>query len=211
MRYFVLLAGLTGAAWAQTITEFGAAAAGGAAGGAAGKKVSDGLTSVLGKVDQQVNTAAKQGKTAAKPAAAVEASAAAGGDDAPAAQKPAPAKKAAPRANREPVRDPSSVPPPPPIQRAGVTIKRPPAVETVVEVAPPPPPPPAPQISREDLTTLALGTARADVLKLGVPASRVMWVDGSGHLVEIYHYIANNATMGVVNLSDGAVAGVQLR
>ena len=45
---------------AQAMTEYGAAAAGGAVGAAAGKKVSDGITNIFGKVDQQTKAAAKK-------------------------------------------------------------------------------------------------------------------------------------------------------
>lgn len=50
---------LAGAAGAQSLTEYGAAAAGGAVGGAAGKKVSEGISTIFGKVDQQTKAAAK--------------------------------------------------------------------------------------------------------------------------------------------------------
>lgn len=222
MRYFVCVLGLAGVLSAQTLTEFGAAAAGGAAGSAAGRKVSDGLTGVLNKVDQTVNAASGKDKAAAKTAnpdaasnsAAAPVKGAASADSGPsgASAAAAPKKPAATRAAKQQPRDPSLVPPPPPIQqRAGVTIKRPPA-EPEVAVAPPPPPPaPLPQVSRDELITLALGTQRDELLKLGLPASRVSMVDGSGRLLEIYHYIVNNSTLGIVQLSDGTVSSVQLR
>src|SRR6266849_3449207 len=58
MRLIFLVVALAGAAWSQTLGEVGAAVAGGTAGGAAGKKVSDGITTILGKVDQQTTAAA---------------------------------------------------------------------------------------------------------------------------------------------------------
>jgi hypothetical protein len=59
MRKLVLGFAVAGAAWAQTMTEFGAAAATGTVGGAAGKSVSNGLTAIFGKVDEQTKAAAK--------------------------------------------------------------------------------------------------------------------------------------------------------
>ncbi len=86
--------GLAASAGAQTMTEFGAAAAGGSVGGAAGKKVSDGLTNIFGKVDQQTKAAAKAAKEdpakADKPAPAPEATIA------PAATLSSPAASPAP-------------------------------------------------------------------------------------------------------------------
>ena len=65
-------------------------------------------------------------------------------------------------------------------------------------------------VTPEDLKTLASGTARAEVLKLGAPSSRITMFD-DGHLVEIYRYQAHDTTFGVVRLSDGSVSSVQVR
>jgi hypothetical protein len=65
-------------------------------------------------------------------------------------------------------------------------------------------------MSEENLKTLALGTRREELLKLGVPASRIIMTDG-GHLLEIYHYASREASVGIVRLNDGAVASVELR
>ena len=91
-------------------------------------------------------------------------------------------------------------PPPPPVAQAA------PAVLAPV-YAPPPPPPPA---KVEDLRTLASGTSREEVLKLGAPSSRITMFD-DGHLVEIYRYQNRETTLGVVRLSDGSVSSVQVR
>ena len=45
-------------AFGQTLTEFGAVAAGSAVGGASGKAVSNGINAIFGKVDQQTAKAA---------------------------------------------------------------------------------------------------------------------------------------------------------
>ena len=70
--------------------------------------------------------------------------------------------------------------------------------------------PPPPEVTPDDLKTLAMGTARRDVLKLGAPAARITMFD-DGHLVEIYRYQMRETTFGVVRLSDGSVSSVELR
>jgi hypothetical protein len=62
MRRMVLLLALAGVGSAQTMLEVSGAVAGGATGAAAGKKVSDGITSIFGKVDKQAADAAKPNK-----------------------------------------------------------------------------------------------------------------------------------------------------
>lgn len=58
---FLILGLCAGAAAAQTMTEFGAAAAGGAVGAASGKAVSNGIDAVFGKLnDQTVKAAGKE-------------------------------------------------------------------------------------------------------------------------------------------------------
>jgi hypothetical protein len=79
-------------------------------------------------------------------------------------------------------------------------------VQPIPVLAPPPPPHATP----EDLQTLASGTNRSEVLKLGAPASRITMYE-DGHLVEIFRYQSRESTFGVVRLSDGAVSNVQLR
>jgi hypothetical protein len=60
-----------------------------------------------------------------------------------------------------------------------------------------------------DLRSVAVGTNREDVLKLGAPAARIMMYD-DGHLVEIFRYMVKDTDIGVVRFSDGAVAKVQV-
>src|SRR5579862_4825909 len=84
--------------FAQTMTEFGAVAAGSTVGGASGKSVSNGITAIFGKVDQQTaKAAAKQPTRETEPQAE--------------------ALKVAPGA---PAADPGGVPlpPGPPVKRA---------------------------------------------------------------------------------------------
>src|ERR1700689_3720146 len=70
----VLMATLLGpvVAGAQTMTEVGASAAGSAIGSAAGKKVSDGITAIFGKVDKSTAKAAKAPEDNSKSAPLLE-------------------------------------------------------------------------------------------------------------------------------------------
>src|SRR5260221_6125856 len=64
---FLLINAIT---FGQTLTEFGAVAAGSAVGGASGKSVSNGITAIFGKVDQQTaKVAAKETKREKEPQA----------------------------------------------------------------------------------------------------------------------------------------------
>ena len=197
MRHLTLvsmLAGtmLAGAAVGQNLTEYGAAAAGGSVGGASGKKVSDGINAIFGKVNRTADKASATGKPAAKPPAA----------------KQQPALEVSPGV---PKADSGGVPPPPEthaaVRKAPAPI--PPPVLTLVEVTPvAPPPPPPPQMTAEDLKQVAPGASREDVLKLGEPSARIAMIE-DGHLVEVFNYMAHGENLGRVRLTDGAVASVQ--
>ena len=181
---------LAGTVWGQTLTEFGAAAAGGSAAGASGKRVSDGITAVFGKVNGATDKAAASGKPAAKPATASQ----------------QPALEVSPGVPKD---DSSGVPPPPESHAAVHKAAPEPApVITVAEVPPVAPPPPPPQMTAENLKQVAPGASREDLLKLGAPSARITMID-DGHLVEVYNYISHGENLGRVRLSDGAVASVQ--
>jgi hypothetical protein len=188
-----MLAGATmlaGTAWGQAMTEFGAAAAGGTVGGAGGKKVSDGISAIFGKVNNQAEKAAAPEKAAAEKTAKQ------------------PALEVSPGV------DTGDVPPPPPgarpVARKSAPAAPPPPVKQAEVVPVPPPPPPPPQMTAEDLKQINPGASREDVLKLGVPSARItMYSDG--HLVEVYNYTAHGDNLGSVRLSDGAVASVKAR
>jgi hypothetical protein len=177
----------------QSMLEAGAAVAGGTVGGVAGKKVSDGLTRILGKVDAQTAKAAKATKDS--PAKPTDAS--------------APLLEVGPGM---PKSDGSNVPPPPPVRRASAR-RAAPAQLPVPVIAPPPvpyvAPPPPPQVSREEFEQITAGTPRAEVLKLGSPASRITMFE-DGHLLEIYRYETNESTIGSLRLIDGAVSTVKV-
>src|SRR5580693_829198 len=98
MRVLASFLLITAIAFAQNLTEFGAAATGSAVGGASGKSVSNGITAIFGKVDHETaKAAAKETKKEKEPQAE--------------------ALKVAPGA---PQADPGGVPapPPPPVKRS---------------------------------------------------------------------------------------------
>jgi hypothetical protein len=186
---FLLAAGLAGA---QTMTEVGASAAGGAIGSAAGKKVSEGITSIFGKVDKSTAKAAKPQEDNSKAAPLL--------DVGPAVVKGPSAAE--------------SVPPPPPAAGHRASVAKPAAnPDALPEILPPPPPPPPPppQVTAEDLKKVTNGMSREDVLRLGAPVSRIMMDDDEGHLLEVYSYADKDASIGRVRLKDGAVASVEIR
>ena len=180
---------------AQTMTEVSGAAAGGAIGSAAGKKVSEGISSIFGKIDATTKKAAKPednskkeplldvGEGTPKIGASGSAGTIAGGGDVP--------------------------PPPPP---AGYhRPAKPAAPEVMAEILPPPPPPPPPppQVTSGDLRKVAEGMRRDDLLKLGAPGSKITMED-DGHLIESYSYYEKDNTIGRVKLTDGSVSKVEV-
>jgi hypothetical protein len=188
--FMPLLIGTVAAA--QTMTEVGASAAGGAIGSAAGKKVSEGITNIFGKVDKTTAKTAKGPEDNSKGAPLI--------DVGPAVVK-APSSSVV-----------ESVPPPPPAAGHRASVAKPAPAEAMPEIAapPPPPPPPPPQMTADDLKKISNGMKREDVLKLGAPGSRIM-MDDDGHLLEVYSYFAGELPIGRVKLSDGAVSSVEIR
>jgi len=173
----------------QALVEHAAAAAGGSVGGVAGKKVSEGLSTVFGKVDQQMGKAAKTGVAKNPSAPLMEV-----GPGVPKGDGSVPAPPA-PLARHAAVRKPAPaavVPPPAPPLAAPV-------------LAPPPPP----EVTVDDLKNVTAGMNRENVLKLGAPAARITMFE-DGHVLEIYRYMAKDSTIGVVRLIDGSVATVQM-
>ncbi len=194
-RIFFIMPLLIGTiAAAQTMTEVGASAAGGAIGSAAGKKVSEGITSIFGKVDKTTAKAAKGADDTSKSAPLI--------DVGPAVVKTSNAGSAG-----------ESVPPPPPPAGHRASVAKPAvATETLPEIVPPPPPPPPPppQVTVNDLKKIVNGMKREDLLKLGAPGSRIM-MDEDGHLLEVFSYFDKEMSIGRVRLTDGIVASVEVR
>jgi hypothetical protein len=195
MRLLASFLFITAISCAQTLTEFGAVAAGSAVGGASGKSVSNGITTIFGKVDQQTaKAAAKETKKEKEPEAE--------------------ALKVAPGA---PAADPGGVPlpPAPPAKRSAPApisvaqyvlpseIAR---ISSWADVAPTLPPPPV--MSPEDLRSVSTGITRADVLRLGAPSSKITMFE-DGHVVEQYSYHQNGQKFGGLKLTDGVVSSVQ--
>jgi hypothetical protein len=179
---------------AQTMTEVGGAAAGGAIGSAAGKKVSEGITSIFGKVDATTKKAAKPEDNSKKdPLLEV-------GESTP---------KIGASGSAGTVAGGGGVPPPPP--PAGYHKPAKPAPEVMAEILPPPAPapPPPPQVTSGDLRKVAEGMRRDDLLRLGAPGSRITMED-DGHLVETYSYYEKDTAIGRVKLTDGAVSKVEV-
>lgn len=228
------------AAQAQSMTEAGAAIAGGAVGSAAGKSVSNGVSTIFDKVSKQTSGAAADTKKKAAKAPAPDVPGGAlieagpglpqGASPSSAAAPSKPARKPKPKAPAEeaavaPPPRGDDVPPPPALPgRPSIAAKPAPAPVLSaaapvrpVPVAPPPPPPPVviPPVTLEDLQKIAPGMARRDVLRIGQPASRITMFEDGG-LLEIYSYRTRDPqfgdrTIGTVRLNDGTVSGVQLR
>jgi hypothetical protein len=203
LRFSMLMA-VAGLASSQAITDAAAAIAGGSVGAGAGKQVGEGISNVFNKVGATTNKAAKlePAGRAEKPLAKGSAKSGKTGET---------VLQVGPGGV---VKDHSLVPPPPP------------PAKKVLAVVPPPPPvlpvvapaaiaraplPPPPQVTADDLKSLASGTSRAEVLKLGAPASRVTMVDDSGRLIEIFRYQSSDRAFGTVRLSEGSVSSVQVR
>jgi hypothetical protein len=197
LRFSILLV-VAGLAWSQALTDAAGVIAGSSVGVGAGKQIGNGIAAAL---DSANGATAKVAKTEKVGSAATS----------PAAK---PAQRAAVVLQTGPggvVKDHSLVPPPPPAKKVAVVPPPPPPVAppAPVVLAPVFVPPPPPQTTADDLKTLASGTSRQEVLKLGAPSSRITMID-DGHLVEIFRYQARDTTFGVVRLSDGSVSSVQV-
>jgi hypothetical protein len=128
----VSIFGFAGLAQGQSLMENAAAAAGGSVGGVAGKQVSDGLSTIFGKIDQDTS------KAAAKPSKRYT------GPSEPLLEAgPGVPKTAARRAANKAANRAESVPPPPPLPTHGPVHKTAAVVPPPVPVIEPPPPTPA--------------------------------------------------------------------
>ena len=197
MRIFASILFITATAFAQNLAEFGAVAAGSAVGGASGKKVSDGITAIFGKVDQQTAKAAgkeaKVEKETEKETAVWKVG----------AGVPLSESGGVPLPPAEPGR--RAQPPSLPLARF-IVPEEATRMLTLSDVAPKLPPPP--EMKPEDFKTVSNGMARADVLKMGAPASKITMFE-DGHVVEVYSYRQNGQRFGSLRLTDGAVTSVQ--
>ena len=183
-----------GSAFGQAMTEFGAAAAGGSIGAAGGKGLSDGINSIFGRMGQTMEKAAKTGEPAMTVAPGVPKTD--GGVPAP------PPSESGAGGSRTPVRRAAEVQP--------LAVRSPFGAGVLADALPSQPPPPPPTMSRDDLKTVTNGMNRVDVLKLGVPSSKMTTFE-NGHLVESYSYRENGSRFGGVKLTDGVVSDVQVQ
>lgn len=191
LRYLAFILLISSAAFSQNLTEFGAVTAGSTVGGASGKAVSNGINAIFEKVDQQTARAAVTASKKGVP-------------------EPPPFK-----VSRGVPADETGGVPPPPAPRKGAAaspvaqytlpqeITR---IRSLTDVAPSLPPPP--EMSLEEFRKISTGATRNDVLRLGVPASKITMFD-EGHLVEIYSYRQNGQKFGSLRLTDGAVSSVE--
>jgi hypothetical protein len=182
--------------FSQALVEHAAAAAGGASGAVAGKKVSDGIDKVFGRVGQSLDKAAKPDKNA--PVLKV--------GPTQAAPKPAPV----------PVADLAASPASAPSgahrveSRPGAPVAPAVVPDVTASLEPAPAVAPAPQITADDVAKITEGVKREEVLaRLGTPASKIMMFE-DGKVLEIYRYANRDQSLGAVRLLDGAVTSVVL-
>lgn len=200
MRRFALFLMIPGFVFSQSLVEFGSAAAVGTVGGASGKRVSEGVTTLLGKVNSTMekSAATDKDKERTKDAAAI------------------PVMRVSRGVPKEAGPDLSGVPAPPP-PRGAVRVV-PVVTQAELEIPafisefnqPLPVLPPPPTMSREGLEKVGQGTTRSELLHLGAPSSKITTFE-DGHLVETYSYRQNGQKFGTVRLQDGAVASVSVQ
>lgn len=190
---------------AQTLVQSSIAAAGGSVAGVAGKKVSEGVDKVLGKLSDVTDEAAAtiNDKTGKKPRSLP--------------QEPGIPKASAAFVPRTPAMPVSRAvaPPRPGMPRATQNIAATRGVKAVdaadVYLPPPMPEPAAPvevrQPSAEDLQAVSAGATRDQLAdRMGRPSAKITMAE-DGKLVEVYTY--RNA--GTVRLVDGTVADIRLK
>jgi hypothetical protein len=190
---------VVGIAEAQTMTEFGAAAAGSAVTGTSGASVGDGIANIFGKVNQQTANAAGRAVTAKKeePALMVTPGTARNVDTG--------VPEPPPPAGHSMVRQEPALP-----VAANFTIPVPFPLSAMADALPLQPIPPPPTMTPESLKQVTVGMSRAEVLRLGDPASRIAMFEG-GHMVETFSYRADGQRFGSVRVQDGAVAKVEAK
>jgi len=216
---FSMLLMVAGLAWSQSLTDAAGVLAGSSVGAGAGKPVGQGVTAVLQSVSATTTKAAKTDKVASaektvavnSPAKPGQRSGDGGGSSGSGSSGGSSGGTVLKTGPGGVVKDHSLVPPPP-VKKVAVVPPPPPLVSaTPVVIAPVLVLPPPPQATPEDLKTLAKGSSREEVLRLGPPSSRVTMIGDDGHLVEVFRYQTRETTFGVVRLSDGSVSSVEVR
>ncbi len=215
MRSLASIAGfatllLAGGAFAQTLSEHAAAAAGATIGTAAGKPIANALSGVFGQVDQTTATAAKTGAKATVGKATI-------------APQQRPTSDRAAETNRGPgpgsfspgfgasggtVASDETPEPAPVVRRRAAPMRAVPApVVTPVAV-----PEPVREPSLEEVASVKLGTSEKDLFDaLGIPESRVIVPDDDGHMRESCQYWSKGHQLGTIRLDNGQVVRVEVR
>lgn len=176
----------------QRMLEHAITAAGGSASGAAGKKVSEGIDKIFGKLKSQSDNAATKARLLKrlKPQEATE-------------QAVAPAVM-------PPVEGAFQAQPTPPLAGSRAATPRQATGSSSVGWNTPIYRDPQPRASLDDLQSVEAGTSRRDlVARLGTPSSRVM-IPEHGELREVYHFSSGQVHLGKVTLSNGSVANVEV-
>ena len=200
-------AAITVPVFGQAMIGHSVAMAGGSvAGTIAGKKVSDGLDSILGRVVEQTGQAAKTGKLggvmSVKPAIALEKSYKAPKLPMPSESQPVGERTTVARRTRRQV---SADRPNPVLERA-----IPQRTETAYalsrwqpdgQIADP--------VTVEKLIAVKPGASTEDLANLGVPASRIMMPGNDGTLLQRVKYKNAGRDVGIIYLADGKVVSVE--
>lgn len=185
-----------------------AMAGGSVAGTIAGKKVSDGIDSILGKVVMQTGQAAKTGKLGEVipiiPAIPLEKNYKAPKLPMPSEAQPV-GERTPERSARRTRRQVSSAGPNSVSERAipqrtetAYALSR---WQPVGQVADP--------VTVEKLAAVKPGANTEDLLALGVPASRIMMPGNDGTLLQRVKYKNNGRDVGIIYLADGKVVSVE--
>ena len=202
-------AAITVPVFGQAMIGHSVAMAGGSvAGTIAGKKVSDGIDSILGRVVEQTGQAAKTGQLggvmAVKPAIALEKSYKAPKLPMPSEAQPV-GERTTGRVARRTRRQVDSAGPNAVAERA-----IPQRTETAYalsrwqldgQIADP--------VTVERLAAVKPGASTEDLLALGVPASRVMMPGSDGTLMQRVKYKNAGRDVGIIYLADGKVVSVE--
>ena len=216
MKYFAFTLGtflIASPVWGQAMLDRAAVAAGGSVGVAGGKKISDGLTAIFGKVDGQTKAAAKDKKKGEpdEPMLKLGTPQVVGGGSRPDSKGGVLPAALLPKGTgrRASAAGPSNL-----ASSANGEATAPAALAEPqpVPVPPVPAPPPVPEIvaTRELLSAVTVGTPLQDVLaKLGAPSSRISMFD-EGEAVEILRFQSKSASLGAVRIVNGAVADVTI-
>lgn len=206
--------------WGQAMADYAAAATGATAGAAAGKPVSDALTRALGNAGGATEKAAHHDREVPPVRTEVSQPKIEGGASSPAAASGGSYSASARRGSiRRPVSAPAaaeeattsspSSTEPPAFEFGGPVLSESdvPAT-TFADALPNPAPQPPPEMTPESFSTVVVGMNRAELLRLGAPASKIT-MDEDGHVLEVYTYQQTGMRVGTIRLVDGSVSTIR--